>query len=156
MKEARFESSSIHQKEARRACLWKRSLSFAQITRRFRRLHGMKQCLHGGENSISWAYKSIHRLRHSLASANFSLSWKYLQLQLNLVEHLIAIQKVAGSNPVSCSMWPQFSWQNTRLWLWLSRIRIPPVTPGQSAESKRERNYDVISQYLLEDKKWLQ
>ena len=113
MKEARFKSSSIHQKEACRACLWKRSLPFAQITRRFRRLHGMKQCLHGGENSISWAYKSIHRLRHSLASANFSLSWKYLQLQLNLVEHLIAIQKVAGSNPVSCSMWPQFSWFRT-------------------------------------------
>ena len=57
-----------------------------------------------------------------------------------LVKHLVANQKTAGSNPVCCSMWPQFSWQNTRLWLWLSRIRVPPVTPGQSAHSKRERN----------------
>ena len=49
--------------------------------------------------------------------------------QLSWLEHLPYKQGVTGSNPVLRTMWPQFSWQNTRLWLWLSWIRVPPVTP---------------------------
>ena len=65
---------------------------------------------------------------------------RFMRDQLSWLEHMPYKHGVSGSNPLFRTMWPQFSWQNTRLWLWLSRIRVPPVTPGQSAHSKRERN----------------